>query len=91
MSDAREKWIAEAMRLADYLHGPSPAEAWSRLRAHLATVPSVPDGWVMVPVEPTREMLNAGEFRKYRDEYEPEADAYRAMIAAAPKQENSHD
>ncbi|MEG6142264.1 hypothetical protein UXP65_15695 [Enterobacter kobei] len=43
--------------------------------------PVVPDGWVMVPVEPTHEMLEAG------DEQFGTYDVYRRMIAAAPKQE----
>lgn len=87
----REQWIAEAMRLADYLHGPSPAEAWSRLRAHLATVPSVPEGWVIVPSLPTVEMVESADncYTANRATGNAKLKAiYRAMIAAAPKQEN---
>lgn len=39
------------------------------------------DGWVLVPVEPTHEMLEAG------DEQFGTYDVYRRMIAAAPQQE----
>lgn len=41
----------------------------------------LPDGWVLVPVEPTHEMLEAG------DEQFGTYDVYRRMIAAAPQQE----
>lgn len=43
--------------------------------------PVIPDGWVMVPEEPTHEMLEAG------DEQFGTYDVYRRMIEAAPKLE----
>ncbi|ELX7458513.1 hypothetical protein SK104_003941 [Enterobacter hormaechei subsp. hoffmannii] len=43
--------------------------------------PVTPDGWVMVPEEPTHEMLEAG------DEQFGTYDVYRRMIEAAPKLE----
>ncbi|MCU3302076.1 hypothetical protein N8U73_19350 [Enterobacter hormaechei subsp. hoffmannii] len=43
--------------------------------------PVIPDGWVMVPEEPTHEMLEAG------DEQFGTYDVYRRMIAASPQQE----
>ena len=51
--------------------------------------PSVPEGWKLVPIEPTHEMLDAGE-----DTFVPTytgtpvsapIDVYRAMLAAAPE------
>lgn len=42
--------------------------------------PVTPDGWVMVPEEPTHEMLEAG------DEQFGTYDVYRRMIAASPQQ-----
>ncbi|MCL8174426.1 hypothetical protein [Enterobacter hormaechei] len=42
--------------------------------------PVIPDGWVMVPEEPTHEMLEAG------DEQFGTYDVYRRMIAASPQQ-----
>ena len=51
--------------------------------------PSIPEGWKLVPIEPTHEMLYAGE-----DTFIPTytgtpvsapIDVYRAMIAAAPE------
>ena len=41
--------------------------------------PVIPDGWVMVPEDPTHEMLEAG------DEQFGTYDVYRRMIAAAPQ------
>lgn len=43
--------------------------------------PVIPDGWALVPEEPTHEMLEAG------DEQFGTYDVYRRMIAAAPQQE----
>ncbi|MEL7747775.1 hypothetical protein AAG617_24260 [Enterobacter cloacae] len=43
--------------------------------------PALPDGWVLVPEEPTHEMLEAG------DEQFGTYDVYRRMIEAAPKLE----
>jgi hypothetical protein len=57
-------------------------QIWQAARAK----PVVPDGWVMVPVEPTEAIRDA----MYTSGYEA-ADSllnytYKAMLAAAPKQ-----
>ncbi|ABP59704.1 hypothetical protein [Enterobacter sp. 638] len=44
--------------------------------------PVIPDGWVMVPVEPTAEMYDAGDRQLATKQ------VWDAMIAAAPQQEN---
>lgn len=44
--------------------------------------PVIPDGYVMVPKEPTEEMLRAS----YREASVYSAKAYRAMLAAAPQE-----
>ena len=57
--------------------------------------PVIPDGWVMVPVEPTAEMIEAtfaGEMELQSVQHqmrsrERRAHYYRAMLAAAPQQE----
>lgn len=49
--------------------------------AQCGNSPVIPDGWVMVPEEPTHEMLEAG------DEQFGTYDVYRRMIEAAPKLE----
>lgn len=43
----------------------------------------VPEGWQLVPVEPTEEMLDAGYFTNHG----ANRGIYRAMLAAAPKPE----
>lgn len=65
--------------------------------------PVIPDGWVMVPVEPTEEMCDVGhvgidvltgvtdENEYYSIDGEDAAKVYRAMIAAAPQQEVNND
>lgn len=63
------------------------------LAAILATIPpepvAVPDGWKLVPKEPTREMLDAAHTNFRRDvEIDPLLKtSYRAMLAAAPHPE----
>lgn len=63
--------------------------AWSRRAAMLqgaaGNYPVIPDGWVMLPAEPTQAMMNAwlSEVANWRGH----AAGYRAMIAAAPQQE----
>lgn len=47
--------------------------------------PAIPDGYVMVPKEPTEEMLQAS----YREASVYSPTAYRAMIAAAPQSPGS--
>ena len=51
--------------------------------------PSVPEGWKLVPLEPTYEMLEAGEgalVPTYTDTpVSVPFDVYRAMLAAAPE------
>lgn len=51
--------------------------------------PSVPDGWQLVPVEPTQRMLEAAFLRIESEGISTtpwlRASIYRAMLAAAPK------
>lgn len=55
------------------------------LYRHAQPVPRVPDGYVMVPVKPTREILN--EFDSIIDYgAEDSEDAWRRLLAAAPQQ-----
>ncbi|AMG57711.1 hypothetical protein [Pantoea vagans] len=60
------------------------AEAFRALeqRAEAVEAKLVPDGWQLVPVEPTEEMINAGD--QFMDGLSRLGDAYDAMVAAAP-------
>lgn len=64
---------------------------WNLLPHEEAKLLSVPDGWKLVPIEPTQEMINhviderlealvAGKEHTF-------IDIYKAMLAAAPKPE----
>ncbi|OQD50704.1 hypothetical protein BWZ29_02460 [Enterobacter cancerogenus] len=55
-------------------------------RLETGNSPVIPDGWVMVPVEPTMEMLD--EFDSIIDHgAEDSKEAWSRLIAAAPQQE----
>jgi hypothetical protein len=49
-------------------------------------VPALPEGWVAVPREPTREMLEQANTARY-DKHDSLGNVYAAMIAAAPPME----
>ncbi|HGL6529808.1 TPA: hypothetical protein ACKFWV_001650 [Enterobacter roggenkampii] len=85
--------VPDAMEMDDdfdsaFEHG--KAVGWNAYRAAMLqsfgnseqlNSPVIPDGWVLVPEEPTHEMLEAG------DEQFGTYDVYRRMIEAAPKLE----
>ena len=84
--------VPDAMEMDDdfdsaFEHG--KAVGWNAYRAAMLqsfgnseqlNSPVIPDGWVLVPEEPTHEMLEAG------DEQFGTYDVYRRMIAASPQQ-----
>jgi hypothetical protein len=57
--------------------------------AQAQPAPSAPDGWKLVPIEPTYEMLEAGEGALVPTHTDTPVsvpdDVYRAMLAAAPE------
>ncbi|ECH0841163.1 hypothetical protein FPF80_01110 [Salmonella enterica subsp. enterica] len=62
---------------AAMLHGAEP----------VTTAYKLPDGWVAVPVEPTKEMIDSG-WSYYMTKKSPSSlGVYGAMLAAAPQQE----
>ncbi|HDC4545259.1 TPA: hypothetical protein O8U26_004607 [Enterobacter cloacae] len=79
-------WNACRAAILQGADGNSPAHSGCRPAqncispAQCGNSPAIPDGWVMVPEEPTHEMLEAG------DEQFGTYDVYRRMIAASPQQ-----
>ena len=101
MTDLRKvaQQALEALETCDAAHPSDGGAQWydvnavdasiTALRAALAQ-PDVPEGWVLVPVEPTKEMRVAGKhaMKGSADElYETNRalTVYGAMLAAAPK------
>ncbi|MDU4085136.1 MAG: hypothetical protein E7H67_21840 [Enterobacter asburiae] len=79
-----EQWLSQQTGTIDVECGCVMTEVffhWLRVAYEAGNYPVIPDGWVLVPEEPTHEMLEAG------DEQFGTYDVYRRMIAAAPQQE----
>ncbi|MCF2194286.1 hypothetical protein [Enterobacter hormaechei] len=74
----------DAVEARDFIDGGWPCQEYVELGRFQEAVsgnsPVIPDGWVMVPEEPTHEILEAG------DEQFGTYDVYRRMIAASPQQ-----
>lgn len=74
----------DAVEARDFVDGGWSCQEYVELERFQEAVsgnsPAIPDGWVMVPEEPTHEMLEAG------DEQFGTYDVYRRMIAASPQQ-----
>jgi len=49
--------------------------------------PAIPDGYALVPVEPTKEMIEAGWSYYMTSKAPGSSGVYSAMLAAAPQQE----
>ena len=63
------------------------------LKHYILNSTPVPEGWQLVPVEPTHNMKEAGVDRHWPQPISGERMAllYRAMLAAAPTPENEDD
>ena len=78
-----EQWLSQQTGTIDVECGCVMTEVffhWLRVAYEAGNSPVTPDGWVLVPEEPTHEMLEAG------DEQFGTYDVYRRMIAASPQQ-----
>lgn len=97
-----DQWLSQQTGTIDVECGCVMTEVffhWLRVAYEAGNSPVIPDGWVMVPVEPTEEMCDVGhigidvltgvtdENEYYSIDGEDAAKVYRAMIAAAPQQE----
>lgn len=89
-----ESWYKQNQQSIDDANkfGGERDSAWAeveRLKADALRAAVAPDSWVLVPLEPTAEMLQAGQDAPVSesDEDAPEdyKAVYRAMLAAAPR------
>jgi hypothetical protein len=98
MSNESKARIAALNELNQDLLGEDPANASvTQLRCLIAEIESlrsqlaarVPDGWKLVPIEPTSEMMIAGKEREDMECGNPEAvkHIYADMLSAAPSQQ----
>lgn len=83
----RQELIECAKRLITGSRSDTVARLAEISLAALATppAPSSQEGWKLVPVEPTEEMIEAGD--RFMEGLSRLGDAYEAMIAAAPAPE----
>lgn len=80
LEDPNQEFTASDMEYWDTIHDKLKAALSAAQDAPAQAAQAVPQGWVMVPKEPTPEMLQIGRHAApYRA-----VDVYRAMLAAAP-------
>lgn len=82
----RNKWHPEF-----YAHLPAREQwaAWEACRAAMLQAgnsPAIPDGYVMVPKEPTKEMIDAGWLHFMGTKNPSSKGTYKAMLEAAPQE-----
>lgn len=82
-----EEWVSQMLELIEDFTGiVAPAGLQSRARLNSCRAQAVPEGYVLVPVEPTLEMMKASkrELEKSPVIWCRYKAAYRALLAAAP-------
>lgn len=80
---SRDEFLASRGLFSEYADTlPNKAATPAERAAHLPASPE--EGWKLVPVEPTREMITAGDQVTYTQERFKVSDCYRAMLQAAP-------
>ncbi len=92
MTEQEKAALVERLkRLAENLKWHNVHYALDVLRAvdelNTPPAPAIPDGWQLVPIEPTDEMLIAGDI--YMDGISQLFRAWAAMLEAAPNQEKA--
>lgn len=60
---------------------------YEALKVAMCNSPVIPEGWQLVPVEPTKEMIDAGWLHFMGTKNPSSKGTYKAMLAAAPQQE----
>ncbi|MCM8203966.1 hypothetical protein M8U27_06865 [Enterobacter hormaechei] len=98
-----EQWLSQQTGTIDVECGCVMTEVffhWLRVAYETGNSPVIPDGWKLVPVEPTAEMISSGIAAHYersqiqihdRPAPGPMECAYVSMLAAAPQQEVNND
>lgn len=82
-------WLSNVIRSTDGSHTIGAGELAEKIVAAIgAPPPAVPEGWALVPVEPTEEMLTASRKILQTGGWSTQK-AYAAMLAAA--KESRHD
>ena len=82
-----EQWLSQQTGTIDVECGCVMTEVffhWLRVAYEAGNSPVIPDGYVMVPKEPTEEMNKAGWAAM--NEHDAINPTYRAMLAAAPQE-----
>ena len=83
----------EALIRADRISGyPNNKEAITAMRQALEqqpAAPAIPEGWKLVPVEPTKEMLDKGRIDNSIHGRTLAEACYRSMLNAAPEQKGN--
>ncbi|EOT1889056.1 hypothetical protein BEH70_11725 [Citrobacter freundii] len=84
-----EQWLSQQTGTIDVECGCVMTEVffhWLRVAYEAGNSPVIPDGWQLVPKEPTEAMNKAGWAAM--NEHDAINPTYRAMLAAAPQQED---
>lgn len=83
-----EEWLSQQNGVIEVDCGCVTTEAfyhWMRVAYEAGNSPAIPNGYVMVPKEPTREILD--EFDSIIDYgAEDSVDAWRRLLASAPQE-----
>ncbi len=83
--------IQEALRQQQEINLSDPAvqkrlaAQWGYVPADAQPAPSVPEGWKLVPIEPTPTMITAALESSHAINAHRAEHCYRAMLAAAPE------
>lgn len=85
-----EQWLSQQTGTIDVECGCVMTEVffhWLRVAYEAGNYPVIPDGWVLVPIEPTEQMIMAAG-PNCPDAFDYLRTAYKDIIAAAPQQED---
>ncbi|EMJ9654168.1 DUF550 domain-containing protein [Salmonella enterica] len=85
ITDKQITWaMVEKLAVNKKRQWPEPKDGEPRLHIKEQSAPVVPDDWVMVPKEPTRQMMAQGHFAMKGTDRGKFRRIYQAMITAAP-------